>query len=221
MYSFAQREDTKVVDEPFYAYYLVKSGVDHPGREEIIQHMPSKIDEIIDQVKILEKKHKYVFLKNMAHHLIEINRDFLLHYKNIFLIRDPRELIHSFAKVIPKPNMSDIGCRQQFELFKFLNGYHDCPVIDSNSVLEDPEYGLKKLCIAINIPFDKKMVSWEKGPLSEDGVWSKYWYKNLHRSTGFTKKLKKENIELSPGNFFLYQEALPYYQSMKKNNILS
>ncbi|RMF66572.1 MAG: sulfotransferase family protein, partial [Calditrichaeota bacterium] len=35
MYSFAQREDTRVVDEPLYGYYLKLSGADHPGREEV------------------------------------------------------------------------------------------------------------------------------------------------------------------------------------------
>ncbi|MGK7368639.1 MAG: hypothetical protein ACNS64_00385, partial [Candidatus Halalkalibacterium sp. M3_1C_030] len=37
MYSFAQRSDTKVIDEPFYAYYLRKTGKKHPGREEVLK----------------------------------------------------------------------------------------------------------------------------------------------------------------------------------------
>ena len=34
MYSFAQRRDTKVFDEPLYAHYLSESKANHPGREE-------------------------------------------------------------------------------------------------------------------------------------------------------------------------------------------
>ena len=43
MYSFAQREDTRVLDEPFYAYYLthVNPLADHPGKEEIINSQSS------------------------------------------------------------------------------------------------------------------------------------------------------------------------------------
>ena len=32
MRSFENRPDTTVTDEPFYAYYLVKTGVEHPLR---------------------------------------------------------------------------------------------------------------------------------------------------------------------------------------------
>ena len=31
-YSFAQRPDTKVIDEPIYAHYLLSTGISHPGR---------------------------------------------------------------------------------------------------------------------------------------------------------------------------------------------
>ncbi len=37
MYSFAQREDTRVIDEPLYGHYLKVTGVLHPGRKEVIQ----------------------------------------------------------------------------------------------------------------------------------------------------------------------------------------
>ena len=36
MYSFAQRKDTRVIDEPLYAHYLKKSGAKHPGRDEVL-----------------------------------------------------------------------------------------------------------------------------------------------------------------------------------------
>ena len=37
MRSFENREDTIVVDEPFYAYYLNESGLLHPAREQILK----------------------------------------------------------------------------------------------------------------------------------------------------------------------------------------
>ena len=36
MRSFGSRPDTAVSDEPFYAHYLKATGIDHPGREEIL-----------------------------------------------------------------------------------------------------------------------------------------------------------------------------------------
>ena len=36
MRSFGNRPDTAVSDEPFYAHYLKATGIDHPGRDEIL-----------------------------------------------------------------------------------------------------------------------------------------------------------------------------------------
>ena len=37
MYSFRERQDTTVFDEPFYAHYLNVTGREHPGREEVLK----------------------------------------------------------------------------------------------------------------------------------------------------------------------------------------
>jgi hypothetical protein len=36
MRAWGSRDDTFVVDEPFYAFYLKKTGADHPGAKEVI-----------------------------------------------------------------------------------------------------------------------------------------------------------------------------------------
>ena len=36
MYSFAQRSDTVVFDEPLYAHYLKNSGLNHPARKQVL-----------------------------------------------------------------------------------------------------------------------------------------------------------------------------------------
>ena len=47
MRSFGNRNDTVVLDEPFYAHYLLKTGLNHPGRESIINSQSAKWNEII------------------------------------------------------------------------------------------------------------------------------------------------------------------------------
>ena len=55
--------------------------------------------------------------------------------RHAHLIRDPRELLASYAKVRSAPEFDDLGLRQQVEIFDALGG----PVIDSRDLLERPE----------------------------------------------------------------------------------
>ncbi len=219
MYSFANRGDIKVIDEPLYAHYLFHTNVVHPGRDEIINSQSTDAEEVYDQILESEKEYGVVFVKNMAHHMIALDVDKYRKCKNLFLIRDPREIIASYSKVISNPTMQDIGCEKQFRIYEnFEDGYKW--VVDSNEILKNPEKMLTKICTLLDIPFKKEMVKWKKGPLPEDGVWSKYWYNAVHNSTGFHEYQRKE-IHLSKRNMELYIESLPYFTSLKKNQIMA
>ncbi len=43
MRSWGNRLDTFVCDEPFYAHYLLKTGVPHPGVDEVIRHQENDL----------------------------------------------------------------------------------------------------------------------------------------------------------------------------------
>ena len=221
MYSFAQREDTKVVDEPFYASYLDRfPEIEHPGKQEILQSMAREISLVLSEIEELSKKHEVVFLKNMAHHHLGISWDYLLPLNNVFLIRNPKQLIASFAQVIEQPTLQDIGLKEEVDLFQYVaeNGHNPAIVLDSATILENPEKGLKLLCQKLEIPFTEKMLSWQKGAIAEDGVWASYWYKNVHGSSGFAKQKTSER-SLPTHCEALYQEALPHYQTLIKQAI--
>lgn len=217
MYSFAQRNDSIVVDEPFYAFYLINNNVQHPGGEEVIQHMEGEPDKIIKHLNtlIIAPKKEIVFIKNMAHHIDQMPLEFLKDWKNLFLIRDPYRVLASYSQVIEQPNMQDIGIQRQFELWNFLKNEGQQPVIiDSEDLLKNPSKFLKMLCDHLEIQFLHSMLKWNKGPRKEDGIWAKYWYKNVHSSTGFKKTISKRILpeHLNP----LYQEANEYYQKLKE-----
>jgi len=220
MYSFAQRADTKVMDEPFYGHYLSHHEVIHPGKSEIIDQMECNFDQVVAQIDQLQSSHDHVFVKNMAHHLTNTTLDFLRGYRNILFIRHPKEIITSFAKVISNPTMQDIGVLQQAHLFKELSQtcLHPPIVVDSAELINNPEALLTKLCLRLEIPFSENMLHWKKGGIPEDGVWAKYWYENVHNSTGFVTSNKLE--EPFPSHCqSLLDEALPYYQSLTKHSL--
>lgn len=219
MYSFAQRTDTQVIDEPFYAHYLSVTGLNHPGKEEVLATMPSNPEVIVQQINDMTDT-PYVFLKGMAHHLIEMNLHFLQSYKNLFLIRNPRQLIASFAEVIEQPTMQDIGLQMEWQLFEFLQETtkRQPVVLDTGELMKHPEEVLKKTCEALGIPYDANMLHWKAGGIPEDGVWKKYWYANVHKSTGFSKQ-STSTRSLPPRYEALYEEALPYYEKLFDKSI--
>ena len=89
MRSFENREDTKVWDEPFYAYYLKETKKNHPLANEIINKYETNLDKIIDLVTA-EKDFIY-FQKHMSHHIIKkIPINWITKGNNCFLIRHPK-----------------------------------------------------------------------------------------------------------------------------------
>lgn len=188
MYSFAQRQDTIVLDEPFYGFYLDKSGADHPGKEEVMHDQP------IDETEVLKSifgdwGKDILFIKNMAHHIELMDEQYLNDMTNIFLIRNPTQIIASYAQVIKNPVMRDIGIEYQYQLFnRLVERGHRPLVVDSGVILENPKESLEKICMASGVPFTIDMLQWPSGPKSYDGVWAKHWYANVHVSTGFEKQ---------------------------------
>jgi len=219
MYSFAQREDTAVVDEPLYGHYLNVTEADHPGKADILAAMETDWHKVVDQMINCSYDKPVVFFKDMAHHMVHMEWDFLFNLTNLFLIRNPKQLIQSFAKVIPHPRMEDVGVEQQYHLFEMLSDSGKIPVVlDSGELLKNPERVLHRLCNELGITFQKKMLAWEAGAISEDGVWAPYWYQTVHQSTGFLTQ-RTEDKPLQSHLIPLYEACMPYYEEMYKVSI--
>jgi hypothetical protein len=191
MRAWGNRADTVVIDEPFYAYYLERTGKKHPGADEVIAHSETDWRKIVEQCGrglSAPKTKKIFFQKQMTHHLLpEIDREWIVDLTNCFLIRDPREVILSYIKKNPDPELEDLGFVQQCEIFDFVRKQTGVipPVIDADDVLKNPEQMLRLLCDAIGVEFDKAMLSWPPGLRETDGVWAKHWYDAVARSTSF------------------------------------
>ena len=220
MYSFAQRKDTAVFDEPLYAYYLsqTKARKYHPGAEDILSSMENNGEKVIESMMGDQSK-PVVFFKNMTHHLLDLDRSFMKGAVHIILTRDPVEMLPSFAKVIANPNMYDVGYESHIQLVHYLKKVNIDPIIvDSKDILLDPEGMLKKICKRIGIPFDDNMLHWKKGARSEDGLWAEYWYNNIHNSTKFMEyRAKTEPFpkDLNP----LLNACIPRYNELIKKAI--
>lgn len=216
MYSFAQREDTVVFDEPLYAHYLKITNCNHPGKEEILQAQENDGEKVISNIILGNHNKPVAFFKQMTHHLVDISLNFLAQTQNIIFIREPKQIIASYAQVRKEVTMTDIGIEKQWWLYNYLKERNfSCLVLDSDEILKTPQNVMRQLCNALQISFTEKMLNWQQGAKPYDGVWSKYWYDNVHQSTGFEKQKTSERAlpaYLEP----LYEEGKIYYERLKQ-----
>jgi hypothetical protein len=213
MRSFENRADTVVTDEPLYAYYLAHTAINHPGREQILASMPSGWREVVAGLTgaPLPDGASVWYQKHMTHHLLpEVDRAALGGLRHAFLIRDPRRLLASYARVRSAPVLADLGLEQQLEIFRTFGG----PVIDSVDILRDPRGALEALCGALSIGFDPAMLSWPAGPRASDGVWAEYWYESVRRSTGFARYTAPRPNQLPPELEPVAAACRPFYEEL-------
>ncbi len=214
MYSFAERGDTLVVDEPLYGHFLRTTGADHPGRDDIVATVNCDGASVMHELLTRPPDFAEVlFMKQMAHHLVDIDRGFLANTRNIFLIRDPNEMLPSLTIQLPNARLEDTGLKMQWQLFSSLEDSGQTPVIvDSRELLLDPPGVLRQLCENLKIEYTDDMLTWRAGPRKEDGMWARYWYHAVHKSTGFSPYVAKGDcpIHLQP----LLAECRPWYQKL-------
>ncbi len=215
MYSFAQRTDVRVVDEPLYGHYLRVSGADHPGRAEVLAAMNCDGDAVMREMLDAQASDSAIrlFLKHMAHHLVELDLGFLSETTNVFLIRNPREMLPSLSVQLPHAQLADTGLKRQWQLFTDLRSQGQTPVIlDSRELLLDPAGVLADLCSRLGMSFDESMLRWDAGPRPEDGIWAPHWYHAVHQSTGWSPFVPKDNFPEHLES--LLAECRPWYENL-------
>ena len=72
MRAWENRPDTVVADEPLYAFYLDRTGLAHPGREEVIASQPTGWQAVIRELTTaaLPAGRTVFYAKHMTHHLL-------------------------------------------------------------------------------------------------------------------------------------------------------
>ena len=222
MRAWGNRADTAVIDEPFYGYYLERTGKEHPGTEEVIAHGEIDWRKIVNQLTDAVPSGKPIFFqKQMVHHLLpEIDRGWMVDLTNCFLIRDPREVILSYIKKNPEPTLEDLGFVQQLKIFDFVRGQTNSvpTIVDAKDVLQNPERTLRLLCDTIGVSFDAAMLSWPPGLRDTDGIWAKYWYDEVARSTSFQPYTPREG-DLPDRLREIYEQCRECYEQLHQHRL--
>jgi hypothetical protein len=222
MRSWGNRDDTAVIDEPLYAHYLSVTRKPHPGVDEVIAAGQTDWRKVIEQLTGPIPGGKRIhYQKHMTHHLLpEIDREWLVQLTNCFLIRDPREVLASYAKIVETPTLEDTGFPQQTEIFAWVRerAGRDPPVVDAADVLRYPRRLLSLLCDTVGVDFQEAMLSWPPGPRPTDGVWARHWYGEVEKSTGF-KPYQPKKIELPPRLEALYARCSEHYELLYEHRL--
>ena len=222
MRSFENRTDTAVIDEPFYAHFLKQTNLNHPGRNEIISTLDSNWDNIVLKITGPIPQNKSIwYQKHMAQHNLEgCDINWIKSFHNCILIRDPKYVIPSYNKEYSLSDEKLLGYSQQLDLIRILEDEEGItpPIFDATDILEKPEQALKKICISVGIRFSQKMLKWPKGKRKSDGIWAKYWYRNVENSSGF-QPFQKKNIIIDKKLIPLYDKCLADYNSMYEKRI--
>ena len=214
MYSFAQRSDCRVVDEPLYAHYLSKQQrrSSHPGEADILASQSHDGRELMQDDMLKNQGSPVVFYKNMSHHFVCLDESLLLPYQNVLLSRHPKAMLLSFSRNIAQPQIQETGYDKQLGLLNYLRAAgQDVPVIVSEELLKNPHSVLEQLCRRLDIPFEEAMLAWPQGPKDYDGVWAPYWYANAHQSSCFAKYQASEQ-DLPEHLREVYERCLESYQ---------
>lgn len=190
MRAWGNRGDCAVSDEPLYAAYLAATGLDHPGRDEIIAAGDTDFDRVAAALSDgpAPGEQPVWYQKHMTHHLLPGRSTAWVNgLANVFLIRDPAEVVESYLKSRATVAPPDIGLLQQAALFDQVADHLGAapPVIDADDFLRAPGAHLQALCKGLGLPFTERMLRWPAGRRDSDGVWAPHWYDAVWKSTGF------------------------------------
>ncbi|MEM0934637.1 MAG: HAD family hydrolase [Pseudomonadota bacterium] len=221
MYAFAQRADTSVRDEPFYAAYLHATEADHPMRDAVLRSQPTSFEKVASACAApAAEGTAHLYLKLMAHHMVaDAPLGFMAACTNVFLIRHPARVLASYAVKREHPMLEDIGAARLLELYGAAQRLGQAPiVIDAADIRRDPAGKIAALCTALGLAPDPTMLHWPMGGNAADGVWAPHWYGAVHRSTGFAAAegpLPEVSAELRE----TYAAALLLYEEMAQSKL--
>ena len=222
MRSWENRVDCSVIDEPFYAFYLNRTQSPHPMFDAVVNSQPTEFNQVATQLSKRPCNTPLQYQKHMTHHMLD-NCD-LAWTKNIshcFLIREPAYVINSYTNSRGECNSDDIGIVRQYQLYQAISRIsgQNIPVIDSLSVLRNPNKVLSALCERLGVSFSTNMLTWPPGRRDSDGVWAEHWYQSVEKSTHFSLPLS-QSVTLSAEQQRLADQLQPYYQALKEHELI-
>lgn len=221
MYSFGSREDTEIVDEPLFAHYLLESGAQRPSREEVVKTMEADALALVQQIQRPPAQGAHKFFKHMACHLRGFAPEIFAEDVHLILVRHPSRVLNSYSAHIEHPTLEDLGYAWQLSWFKRCEqeGW-PVAVLDSDAIVAQPETSLKKICEFLGLGWDPEMLRWPAGGRAEDGVWARFWYDKIHKSTGWEPASLAALPAVAGHLREVHATCLPFYAELIESSLI-
>ena len=217
MRAWENRPETVVFDEPLYAYYLSSTGLDHPGRDDVIASQPTSWRAVLSSLADdpLPPGATIGYAKHMTHHVLpSVDLAAFKPFRHAFLIRDPRSLLASYARVRLRANPVRPRAAAAGAAVRGVRR----PRHRLGRPARRPRGGAAGAVRALGVPFSAAMLSWPAGPV---------------RPTGCGRLLVRQRLavdrvhpgqpgppaELAPSLEPLLEQCLPYYERLSENKI--
>ncbi|AHY45930.1 Hypothetical Protein RradSPS_0647 [Rubrobacter radiotolerans] len=216
---FVERGDFEVLHEPFgQSYYYSDERRSERYADEASPE--NGYDRVLEEV--LRPREKRVFLKDMAYQakpLIERDgQEFVSKFVNTFIVRDPKYVITSLAKMWPDFTLEEAGYDDVYKLFRMVvAGGEEAVVVDAMSFTEDPAGVMSRYCEKVGVPFEEGSLSWEERRVEQWESWDG-WHEAAERSTGIKPATRKDPA-LSVELLEIYEACLPAYYKLAASAI--
>lgn len=217
-----ERGDFKIVHEPFSYFFYAKEKRAQAVHMNVDPAAPVDFPDILAHI-LSEAQRAPVFFKDMCYHVISrVDREFLSHFVNTFIIRDPTWTLPSHYKLNPGFSMEEAGYEAQHEVFEMVADMTGKTpvVVDAEDVVDDPHGVIKAYCEAINIPFISQSLTWKAEFKPEWKTWEK-WHLDAAKSTGFIKDMEQFDVTVHdvPRLREAYESCRPFYERLFKHRV--
>ncbi|MFE4171523.1 sulfotransferase family protein [Streptomyces sp. NPDC056909] len=204
-----ERQDLLSLHEPF-------CNIVNDGRTEVGDRGIHSTDALMDVLLEISEE-RAVFFKDTTdcqYDAVFERQDFLKSGRHAFLLRDPQEIIPSFAAIKPDMALHEVGLEYLHRIYRaVLEAGGDPVVLDSDDFVDRPEATVRAYCEAVDLPFRGDALSWRPGERPE---WrqSARWHTDVSASSTVERRQRtyERTIDNDPSLRRFYEHHLPFYE---------
>ncbi|MEZ5774700.1 MAG: hypothetical protein R3D33_08375 [Hyphomicrobiaceae bacterium] len=186
-----ERGDLACEHEPFMYDYYVHRQVKRMPHFDVEPGRPLSFADIVAHL-IDEAESGPVFFKDMAYYVVPqifARPDLARRFTGIFLIRDPRRSIVSYAKLDPEFSSEEVGLEAEWRLADWVMAETGTRplVVEAEAIAADPKATIGRLWQRLGLAYEEKAFDWQPANVPKDWQQVAAWHGDASSSTGIRR----------------------------------